>query len=170
MFPGYYRPKADDFAKKFKECIFCFDTNVLLNLYRFTPESRESLLKVLQHANIRDRIWLPHRVGFEYQRRRTDVLLGQQGLVGKAESIIENAITELEKLRRTTMFAVNALIDPVRADLEAVKGKLQSKKEAKSDLMEGDPIFDALTDLFDGKVGKPYTADEEKAIHKKSHA
>lgn len=167
MFPGYYRPKADEFAEKFKECIFCFDTNVLLNLYRFTPESRESLLKVLQHANIRDRIWLPHRVGFEYQRRRTDVLLGQQGLVGKAESIIENAITELEKLRRTTMFAVNALIDPVRADLEAVKGKLQSKKEAKSDLMEGDPIFDALTDLFDGKVGKPYTADEEKAIHKK---
>jgi hypothetical protein len=106
MFPGYSRPKSEEFAEKFKECIFCFDTNVLLNLYRFTPESRDNLVKVLQHAKIKDRIWLPHRVGLEYQRRRTDVLLGQLGLVGKAEGIIDVAIAELEKLRRTAMFAV----------------------------------------------------------------
>ena len=167
MFPGYYRPKSEEFAQKFKECIFCFDTNVLLNLYRFTPESRDSLIKVLQHAQIKDRIWLPHRVGFEYQRCRTDALLGQVGLVGKAEGIIDAAIAELEKLRRTAMFAVNALIDPIKAELEAVKAKLHPKKESKPDLLEGDTIFDALTELFEGKVGKPYDREQEKAIHKK---
>src|SRR4051812_32263128 len=94
MFPGYYRPKAEEFAEKFKSCVFCFDTNVLLNLYRYTPESRDNLLKILRHEKIKDRIWLPHRVGFEYQRRRTDVLLGQLGLVEKAEGIVDAAIAQ----------------------------------------------------------------------------
>lgn len=167
MFPGYYRPKRDEFADKFKSCVFCFDTNVLLNIYRYTPESRDNLIKVLQHAMIKDRIWLPHRVGFEYQRRRTDVILGQLSLVSKAEDIIETAIANLEKLRRSTMFAVNALIDPIKSDLEAVQAKLNLKKEEKPDLLEGDAIFDALTELFEGKVGMPYDPEQEKAIYKK---
>ena len=63
QFPGYYRPKAEEFAQKFKECVFCFDTNVLLHLYRYTPESRDNLIKVLQA--FKDRIWLPHQIGLE---------------------------------------------------------------------------------------------------------
>lgn len=112
MFPGYYRPKQEEFAEKFKTCVFCFDTNVLLNLYRYTPETRDNLIEVLQHAKIKDRIWLPHRVGFEYQKSRINVLLSQLGLVSKAEGIIDAAIADLEKLRRTAMFAVNTIVDP----------------------------------------------------------
>lgn len=166
MFPGYYRPKPEEFAEKFKTCVFCFDTNVLFNLYHFTPESKDSLLNVLQHDDVRGRIWLPHRVGFEYQRRRAEVLLSQKGLVGKTEGIIDTAIEQLRNLCRTTMFAVNALIDPIKHDLEEIKKKLQAQKEAKPDLMEGDDIFDALTEVFEGKVGKPYTTDQEKVIYK----
>ena len=170
-FPGYYRPKSEEFAQKFKECIFCFDTSVLLNLYRYTPELRDNLIKALQHTQIKDRIWLPHRVGFEYQRGRIAVLLNQVGLVGEAEKIIDVAIAALEKLCRTDILAVNALIDPIidpiKAELEAVKAKLHSKREAKPDLLEGDAILDALTELFEGKVGKPYDTEQEKAIHKK---
>jgi PIN like domain len=44
-FPGFYRPKPEICAQKFKECVFSFDTNVLLNLYRYTPESRDNLIK-----------------------------------------------------------------------------------------------------------------------------
>ena len=166
MFPGFYRPKPDEFAEKFKACVFCFDTNVLLNLYRYTPESRDNLIEVLKHAAIKDRIWLPHHVGLEYQRRRTDVLLGQLDLVHEAEGIIDIAIARLEKLRRTSMFAVNALVDPIKKDLEAVKAEVHSKKEHKPDLLEGDKIFNALTELFEGKVGEPYEAERAKAIYK----
>jgi hypothetical protein len=34
--PCYYRPKPEDCALRFKEAIFAFDTNGLLNLYRYT--------------------------------------------------------------------------------------------------------------------------------------
>src|SRR6266567_2622681 len=33
--------------------------------------------------------------------------------------------------------------------------------------MDGDPVFDAVTELFDGKVGKPYKTEEYKEIYKK---
>jgi predicted nucleic acid-binding protein len=166
MFPDYYRPKAQEFALKFRECAFCFDTNVLLNLYRYTPESRESLLQALK--KVKDRVWLPNRVAFEYQRRRTDILLGQIGLVGKIEGAIDAAIKKIDELARSShLFAVDALIAPYRQDLEGIKAKLQEKKEPPPDLMDGDPIFDALTELFDGKVGAPYTKEQEDEIFKK---
>src|ERR1700722_17218839 len=112
LFPSYYRPNPEEFAQKFKECVFCFDTNVLLNLYRYTPESRDSLITVFQA--IKDRVWLPHQVALEYQRRRIDVLLGEFDLAGRAVKLIGTAIDELDKLSRSSsLFAVNALIDPV---------------------------------------------------------
>src|SRR5207237_1200314 len=96
MFPDYYRPTAAEFAHKFRECVFSFDTNVLLNLYRYTPESRVSLLQALN--KVKDRVWLPNRVAFEYQRRRTDILLNQIGLVGKIEGAIDSAIKKIDEL------------------------------------------------------------------------
>lgn len=166
QFPGYYRPKQEEFAQKFKGCVFCFDTNVLLNLYRYTPESRTNLITVLQA--FRDRVWLPHQVALEYQRRRIDVLLGQLNLVGKLEGLIDATMTELDKLRRaSTLFAVNSLIDPVNTDLEAIKNKLLEKKQEKPDFMTGDPLFDAISDLFEGKVGSAYKPEEYKDIYKK---
>jgi len=165
QFPGYYYPTEKEFSHKFKECVFCFDTNVLLNLYRYTPESRDNLIKILQV--VKDRVWLPHQVGLEYQRRRTDVLLNQIGLSGELEGILDGAINALEQLRRSSLFAVNEMIDPIKRDLNTTKKKLEAKREQKPNLMTGDPVFDAVTELFDGKVGAPYKEDKYKEICKK---
>ncbi len=70
LFPGYYRPTDEQLKKNFEEGVFCFDTNVLLNLYRFTAPSREELLSILQHQKIKDRVWLPHQVALEYHENR----------------------------------------------------------------------------------------------------
>jgi hypothetical protein len=107
-------------------------------------------------------------VALEYQRRRIDGLLGQLNFVGKLEGLIDGTITELNKLRRSSsLFAMNELIDPVSKGLEAIKDKLQEKKQEKPDPMTGDAIFDAITELFDGKVGTPYKPEEYKGIYKK---
>jgi hypothetical protein len=77
-------------------------------------------------------------------------------------------MSELAKLGRSSpLFAVNALIDPIHRDLEAIKSKVREKRQERPDLMTGDPIFDAVTDLFDGKVGGPYKPEEYKEIYKK---
>ncbi len=46
-----------------EQALFVFDTNVLLNLYRYQSGTRDELLNVL--AQLSDRIWIPHHVALE---------------------------------------------------------------------------------------------------------
>ncbi|MGZ3645243.1 MAG: hypothetical protein ACXVCM_15485, partial [Ktedonobacteraceae bacterium] len=39
LFPGYYRPTKEEFSTMWQQCIFVFDANVLLNIYRYTATS-----------------------------------------------------------------------------------------------------------------------------------
>ena len=165
QFSGYYYPKDEDFARMFKECVFCFDTSVLLNLYRFTPESRDKLIQVLQ--SVKDRVWLPHQVGLEYQRHRIDELLQQIKLSEKIEKIIGDSIIELNGLRRKPeLFTVNKIVEPIKKQLDMIKKKIQKQKQQKPDLMTGDPVFDAVTDLFEAKVGSPYSEEEYENLYR----
>lgn len=162
-FTEYYRPQNDEFAEKFKKCVFSFDTNVLLNLYRYTQESRNELIKFLQV--VKDRVWLTHQAGIEYQRRRVDVFLNQLKTYDDLGGIINEAIDKINKLRRSSLFAINTLIDNIEQDLRDIINTLEEKKELKPDLMTGDPIFQSLTELFDGKVGDPYQPERYNEIY-----
>jgi PIN like domain len=75
QFPGYYKPSEEEFKKLWGECIFSFDTNVLLNIYRYSPKSRERLFEVWRKLN-KD-IWLPHQVALEYLQERLNVISHQ---------------------------------------------------------------------------------------------
>jgi hypothetical protein len=76
-FHGYYQPKDDDFSQLWKDSEFVFDANVLLNIYRYSQETRETLIDIF--SKFSDRIWVPHQAAMEYQRRRL-------GVIGKQES------------------------------------------------------------------------------------
>lgn len=43
--------------------IFVFDTNVLLNLYRYSAKTRNSLLDAVE--SFKDRIWIPYQVAYD---------------------------------------------------------------------------------------------------------
>ena len=44
-FRGYYRLKDDDFNQLWDECIFSFDANILLNIYRYPKKPEKNFLK-----------------------------------------------------------------------------------------------------------------------------
>lgn len=48
------------------------DTNVLLDLYRYTPEAREEVLEALKQ--VAGRLWMPYQVGLEFVRGRNKVI------------------------------------------------------------------------------------------------
>ena len=41
MFPGYYLPSEEDFESLWKEGLFIFDTNVLLDMYSYPDAVRD---------------------------------------------------------------------------------------------------------------------------------
>jgi len=62
-FPGHFF-QVDENHEIWNECIFVFDANILLNLYRYSDETRELLISTL--SGLKERIWIPNKVAFEY--------------------------------------------------------------------------------------------------------
>ncbi|WP_460348695.1 PIN-like domain-containing protein [Actinoallomurus acanthiterrae] len=72
LFPGYYPPANDDIKAFIAEGLVVLDTNALLNIYRFTEEARTEYLDTLRILG--DRLWIPHRVVYEFFENRTNVI------------------------------------------------------------------------------------------------
>lgn len=76
VFPEFYKYDQEEFKDIFNECYFVIDTNVLLNLYRYSEATADELLEILE--GISDRLWMPYQVGVEYHFNRVNVILEQQ--------------------------------------------------------------------------------------------
>ena len=70
VFKGFYSIDNEVLKQLWKDekTLFVFDTNVLLNLYGYAKQTRDDFFSILDAVN--DKIWIPHHVGLEYQRRR----------------------------------------------------------------------------------------------------
>jgi len=68
----YIEPSSKEKQELWEKAIFVFDTNVLLNLYRYSAKTRNSLLDAFQ--SFRDRVWIPYQVAYEYMRKRCEVI------------------------------------------------------------------------------------------------
>ncbi|WP_423815166.1 PIN-like domain-containing protein, partial [Pseudomonas viridiflava] len=58
LFSQYDYSREIDYAYTWKNATFVFDTNVLLNLYRYQERTREELLDTL--SKLSSRVWVPH--------------------------------------------------------------------------------------------------------------
>jgi hypothetical protein len=79
-FPGYYRRTDEELSKIWEDGIFVLDTNVLLNLYRYSTGTREELLGVLR--GVRSHLWILHQVAEEFLRNRQTVIRDRKNAPG----------------------------------------------------------------------------------------
>lgn len=165
LFPGYYPMSADEEAEFWGSCLFVFDTNVLLNLYRMKLDDRKRSLRLFRALG--DRLWIPHQVAAEYQRNRLGVVREQiariDGLsqkVSEAEKLIRNAPPDQRPLS-----GVDADQEEACKACQRVKMFLNSIRDTHEKLLRNDKIREGLDKILAGRVGPPYdTEDLEKII------
>jgi uncharacterized membrane-anchored protein YhcB (DUF1043 family) len=151
-----------------KNCLFGFDANVLLNLYRYTPNTKDSLLAILEKVS--DRIWLPHQAAYEYHNRRLDVIQQQMKAYDSVPEIVQKSVEELKG--RLSVFArhpsirISEILKAFSDALEKYKGTLGDLKQEHPDFLIDDPIKETVSGLFDGKVGEPTAEDQLPQIYK----
>ncbi len=169
-FLGYYRPTDDEFTELWQNCLFVLDTNVLLNLYRYSSDTSNALTDIL--AKISDRLWLPHQVALEYQDNRLGIISGQEKLYQEIPDILENAQKKLkDSLRREHLsIDVESLLDIVETAFAGITDELEKHKVQHPDLFNNDHIRNAITSLFEGKVGSPYPPDKLAEIYRGGEA
>jgi hypothetical protein len=64
LFSGYYRPSNAEFHQIWQDGLFVFDTNILLNVYRYTANARDRFFDILD--GLEDQLWLPYHVALEF--------------------------------------------------------------------------------------------------------
>ncbi|WP_426808043.1 PIN domain-containing protein [Pseudomonas sp. WOUb67] len=173
LFPQYDYSGSIDHAETWKTAMFVFDTNALLNLYRYRERTREELLEALEKLS--DRIWIPHHVALEFQRNRLTVIAAQgrrfseiRKVIDKAKSDLTNSINNLQLKKRHTLIDPEPLIigfETLTADFLQELDTLQQNQQT---LNTPDPIKNRVEEIFDGRVGPAFSSQDELERHNKA--
>lgn len=160
LFPQYEERTAKDYESAWAKGLFVLDTNVLLNLYRYHSETRESLIKVLKE--LKQRIWIPHHVALEFQRNRLSVIAEQEKKFIDVRKTVENSkrslIGELDKLQlenRHSLIDPQPLKDGFQELVDQFLRKLEEQREKQQKVTGSDPLKREIEALFEGSVGLP---------------
>lgn len=167
IFPGYYKPTDKQFEQLWRECTFAFDTNVLLDLYSYTPEALSRVFEILE--GFKDRIWLPHQVALEYERNRVSTINDQLKPYTELQKSFNTLVTTVKTKtgQRHRLLGNSSLLQITESAMEEAQREIDRLKGEHPDLGKSDTIADRIATLFDGRVGKPYTGtDRENALRK----
>src|ERR1035437_4294848 len=94
-YPEYYNHSDSELKSLWNNCIFVLDTNVLIGFYELSLSARKDWLDFLNDN--RNRLWMPHRVGFEFSRKRESVIereIKKGDIVAKIKAA-EGEVTQL---------------------------------------------------------------------------
>ncbi len=149
-----------------QECTFVFDANVLLNIYRYTSETREELFDILE--SLKERTWLPHQAMLEYLENREVVISQQYSIAADIEEALEEASETIEeKYKRGHPFADTTLIKKqIQEAIEKIKTSIVQAQSQYPNLLESDVLLERLTNLFNGRVGSEYPPKRLEEIYK----
>lgn len=155
IFPEFYRLPEEDFKKVWDDCIFVFDANVLLNLYRYSQKTGEEFIQILTDEKIKNRVWIPHQFAFEYQKNCLPVISEQKHSYNQLIKEIEILISKFE---RHPFLKMKEVMCPAIKDIREAARKHPKWNEI-------DPIREVLTSLFDNKTGEPFKQEELDKIY-----
>lgn len=145
----FIEPTNKEKQELWEKAVFVFDTNVLLNLYRYSAKTRNSLLAAFE--SFKNRIWIPYQVAYEYMNKRCEVIYETVQRYDQFKKEIDIFTSKaVETLRLTSN-------DDEISELKRYLFKwLDSNKDRNLLVLsaEEDEILDKILTIFEGRVGE----------------
>lgn len=178
QFAAYYELPETRIKEIWENALIVFDTNALLNLYRYKEETRNQFIKVLEFYG--DRLWLPYQVGMEYHKRREVVIAETANVYESFEkeftNAIDNAVNQvLERYSNMEHIEETEIRKIINRGKVSISRKLKRQEKKHPDFTSKDIVLDTITRLYDNKTGedvplkeldKIYTEGEMRYAHK----
>jgi len=149
-----------------KTCLFVLDTNVILDLFRKSRKYREQMLLILEELS--DQLWMPHQVGLECHKRRPNAISEQTKPVNNVKRTLEKLANDLKNTTRHP-FVDDEQFVKIATRLSTYSKRLVKELDAKKKefLSQGgnEAIERRISELFEGKIGKPYCAERLREVY-----
>lgn len=169
-FEAYRTVTDDDYRSFFASGLIVLDTNVLLDLYRYHPETRQELLDVLDR--LCERLWIPNQVMDEFWARRESVLEDASDITGTLGALDKLGEQYISRVREWTNRAglrdqtANSLVEISRSAFDKTIDKIRSLASDKA-LETGqdttkDSVVIRLESILQGRVGNPLSAERKR--------
>lgn len=160
-FKQYYEYSDLEFRQLWDNCLFIFDSNVLLNLYRYSDVTFKSLDLVF--SKIHNRLWLPFQVAKEFYNDRLDVIV-------KQSQLYRNSVKEIEEIEAKYLIESRSpfLSEKLQMDFidvtKRMKEELNTKMETFHKMLEEDYVLSKIEKYFSQRVGPDYLDTDLKRV------
>lgn len=144
-----------------------FDTNVLLNLYRYNKETCDDILNYMKTFG--DRLWMPYQVGWEYNNNRMDVAFKSQNACNVLSAQLDENRNKLNEFFKQNFhhhpyLQQNEFFKRYDRYTKLLKAYLEELQEKDNGYFDNDLILEKLGEIYEGCVGEDFNEDEYKAI------
>jgi len=163
LFPGYYRKEEEDIKRIWQNGIIMFDTNVLLNLYRYSDSTQNTILELIKKFS--GQIFLPHQAALEYHKNRYEVIAEQE----KAYNEFLDKITQIQKDLQSTNkppFLSSKVDEELNKVFEKVTIEVKESINKYCDYLKNDPVYSSISELFQNRITEQFTREELNDIYK----
>ena len=156
--------------KVWQDGVIVFDTNVLLNLYRYNEEARDELIGLMK--SYKSRLWMPYQVGLEFLDNcevvKNWLHKGYKDLTAQVDECKKNFFKfydgHYSKHKHIHRDELEELFDK---QLNPIKEKLSEWESAEPDYKKKDLVKEKILTLYDKRVGNDYNFDELLEIYAK---
>ena len=149
------------------------DANVLLDLYRYHPETRDALIRALR--TFKGRLWLSHQAAWEFVRNRARAaaavgkeLVDAEGDLNALESATKKTTDDVRSRRPLPREVGQRLKADIETAIRAAKASIEEVRASHTDGTSTDSVLDDVLSLCDGCVGDPPTDIELVELHKEA--
>lgn len=162
MFKGYFPYTNSEYKRIWQKALIVVDTNILLNLYRYSNDTRNSFFVILDKLN--SRIWIPHQVGKEFAKNRESTINNARKEYENIYENIKNAFNGakgiINKKKDNQLKCKKQINEIIDHSLNDVKKILDRERDDDEISYKNDIILEHILRLFDGCVGKAFSEEE----------
>lgn len=168
IFKGYSNYSEEEYKQIWKDSLIVIDTNILLNFYRYSNETREELYKTLEA--VKDRLWIPYQVAYEYFNNKKTVIIDTYKTFDELLSETKTCFSKLSDTVKSTaakqLKCKDTVLEKLEKSYKEIYKIISEEKESKKENASEEKVEELIFKLFNNSVGEKIVNEEYEEIKK----
>ena len=163
-YPEFKKYTPDEINGVWEHGVIVLDTNILLNLYRYSEATRDEILSVME--KLKDRLWMPYQVGLEYFNNRVNTFSSIADMhndfkkkLSESKANLLNVFNKPETSRHPHINreGLGKVYDEA---IKQVTEYIDKQTEKLHNYAHEDIVLKKLLAIYDGKVGEDFSSED----------